>query len=58
MPVGEDYFLVASNPKKWCREVCHLVYCGVRKRDSNKWVCEAREGFVEWESYKRVSDES
>ncbi|KAJ1411547.1 DNA-binding domain superfamily [Sesbania bispinosa] len=44
----EELLLAASHPKKRAgrkkfRETRHPVYRGVRRRNSNKWVCEMRE---------------
>lgn len=27
----------------------------MRRRDSGKWVCEVRKGFIEWENHERIS---
>uniref|UniRef100_A0A7N0TW06 AP2/ERF domain-containing protein n=1 Tax=Kalanchoe fedtschenkoi TaxID=63787 RepID=A0A7N0TW06_KALFE len=44
----EDIMLASSHPKKRAgrkkfRETRHPVYRGVRRRNSNRWVCEVRE---------------
>ncbi|XP_010278524.1 PREDICTED: dehydration-responsive element-binding protein 1D-like [Nelumbo nucifera] len=44
----EEVMLASSHPKKRAgrkkfRETRHPVYRGVRRRNSNKWVCEVRE---------------